>query len=88
MPLPLTRASTHTPTRNTPCVLVGDMNVLERILMKNIYQKSQGVNQEKTLKAAFKQFDTDGSGEVEFKEFTLASACTANARPFTRVEPA
>lgn len=50
----------------------GDMNVLERILMKNIYQKSQGVNEERTLKAAFKQFDTDGSGEVSFGEFALA----------------
>ena len=50
----------------------GDMNVLERILTKNIYSKSQGVNEEQTLKKAFKQFDTDGSGEVSFREFTLA----------------
>jgi len=50
----------------------GDMNVLERILMKNIYNKSQGVNEERTLKQAFKQFDTDGSGEVSFREFALA----------------
>jgi len=50
----------------------GDMDVLERILMKNVYQKSQGVNEERTLKAAFKQFDTDGSGEVSFREFALA----------------
>merc|ERR1719473_2095426 len=50
----------------------GEMDVLERILMKNIYQKSQGVSEEKTLKAAFKQFDTDGSGEVSFPEFGLA----------------
>lgn len=49
-----------------------DMNVLESILKKNIYQKSQGVNEERTLKAAFKQFDADGSGEVEFREFTMA----------------
>ena len=50
----------------------GDMNILENILMKNIYSKSQGVNEERTLKAAFKQFDTDGSGEVSFPEFGLA----------------
>lgn len=50
----------------------GDMNVLEKILLKNIYQKSQGVSEEKTLKAAFKVFDTDGSGEVSFGEFAKA----------------
>ena len=50
----------------------GDVNVLERILKKNIYQKSRGVNMEKTLKDAFKQFDLDGSGEVSIREFTLA----------------
>lgn len=50
----------------------GDMNLLEKILKKNIYGKSQGVNEERTLKAAFKQFDTDGSGEVSYKEFVLA----------------
>jgi len=50
----------------------GDMNVLEGILKKNIYQKSVGVSEERTLKAAFKQFDTDGSGEVSFKEFSMA----------------
>ena len=50
----------------------GDMNVLEKILLKNIAGKTTGVNMEKTLKASFKQFDTDGSGEVSFKEFVLA----------------
>lgn len=50
----------------------GDLNILENILKKNIYGKSQGVNEERTLKAAFKQFDTDGSGEVSFKEFGKA----------------
>ena len=49
-----------------------DMNVLEGILKKNIYGKSQGVSEDRTLKAAFKQFDTDGSGEVSFGEFCLA----------------
>lgn len=49
-----------------------DMNVLESILRKNIYQKSSGVSEDKTLKKAFKQFDTDGSGEVSFREFLLA----------------
>merc|ERR1719201_1577498 len=48
------------------------MDVLERILKKNIYQKSVGVSEERTLKAAFKQFDVDGSGEVSFREFSLA----------------
>ena len=32
----------------------------------------QGVNEEKTLKSAFKKFDTDGSGEVSFGEFLRA----------------
>jgi len=50
----------------------GDMDVLEKILMKNIYSKSVGVSEEKTLQKAFKQFDTDGSGEVSFNEFGLA----------------
>ena len=50
----------------------GDMNMLEDILVKNIYQKSQGVNVERALRNAFKQFDADGSGEVEFREFRLA----------------
>ena len=49
-----------------------DMSMLEKILVKNIYGKSVGVSEEKTLKAAFKQFDTDGSGEVSFPEFALA----------------
>jgi len=40
--------------------------------MKNVYQKASGVNEEKALKNAFKQFDTDGSGEVSFSEFALA----------------
>ena len=31
-----------------------------------------GGAEEKTLKKAFKQFDQDGSGEVSFKEFTMA----------------
>ena len=59
----------------------GDMNVLEGILKKNIYQKSTGVDIEKTLKAAFKQFDTDGSGEVSFKEFVLANDLIAARTP-------
>jgi hypothetical protein len=49
-----------------------EMNILEGILKKNIYQKSKGVNEEKTLKDAFKQFDTDGSGEISMREFALA----------------
>ena len=48
------------------------MDILERILMKNIYQKGGGVSEEKTLQKAFKQFDVDGSGEVSFHEFGLA----------------
>ena len=50
----------------------GDMNILEKILLKNIAGKTTGVNMEKTLKASFKQFDTDGSGEVSFNEFVMA----------------
>ena len=42
------------------------MNVLESILRKNIYQKSSGVSEEKTLKKAFKQFDTDGWVRLAF----------------------
>lgn len=49
-----------------------DMNVLENILIKNIYAKATGPNVERTLKASFKQFDMDGSGEVSMKEFTKA----------------
>lgn len=50
----------------------GDMSMLEGILVKNIYGKSTGVSMDKTLAKAFKQFDTDGSGEVSFSEFSLA----------------
>lgn len=53
-------------------VCEGDIDVLERILKKAIYQKSVGTNEERALKAAFKLFDIDNSGEVNFHEFTRA----------------
>jgi len=50
----------------------GEVNVLERVLKKNIYQKATVLNEGATLKKAFKSFDSDGSGEVSFSEFAKA----------------
>lgn len=49
-----------------------DVNMLERVLKKNIYQKATVLNETATLKKAFKLFDADGSGEVSFREFAQA----------------
>eukprot|EP00322_Chrysochromulina_rotalis_P019186 CAMPEP_0115840642 /NCGR_PEP_ID=MMETSP0287-20121206/6877_1 /TAXON_ID=412157 /ORGANISM="Chrysochromulina rotalis, Strain UIO044" /LENGTH=402 /DNA_ID=CAMNT_0003294261 /DNA_START=20 /DNA_END=1228 /DNA_ORIENTATION=- len=53
-------------------VCEGDIDVLEKILRQNVFQKSAGTNEERALKAAFKAFDVDNSGEVDFHEFTRA----------------
>ena len=46
---------------------------LESKLKANIYRKApNGGSEEKTLRAAFKVFDLDGSGEISFDEFERA----------------
>lgn len=56
-------------------VCEADIDTLEKILKKNIFQKSVGTNEQRALKAAFKRFDLDNSGEVNFHEFTRAMQC-------------
>ena len=50
-----------------------EINTLEKILRKSIYQKAKkGASESRTVEEAFKQFDTDKSGKVSVKEFTKA----------------
>ena len=56
-------------------VCEGDIDVLEQILRKNIFQKSVGTNEVRALKETFKRFDQDNSGEVNFREFCRAMEC-------------
>ena len=56
-------------------VCEGDIDVLEQILRKSIFQKSVGTNEVRALKETFKRFDQDNSGEVNFREFCRAMEC-------------
>tara|TARA_B110001452_G_scaffold136408_1_gene113365 strand:+ start:62 stop:1243 length:1182 start_codon:yes stop_codon:yes gene_type:complete len=50
-----------------------EINTLEKILRKSIYQKAKkGASESRTVEEAFKQFDTDKSGKVSFPEFRKA----------------
>ena len=50
-----------------------EIDQLEEILRKSIYQKAKrGMSEARALEDAFKQFDTDKSGQVSFSEFRKA----------------
>jgi len=50
-----------------------EINNVEAILRKSIYQKAKrGMSEARTVEEAFKQFDTDKSGQVSFAEFRKA----------------
>ena len=50
-----------------------ELNALEELLIKGVFAKSkEGASEERLLRQAFKQFDTDGSGEVSYDEFVRA----------------
>ena len=52
-----------------------EINALEKLLKQSLYRKSkQEGDEERTLKDAFKQFDTDGSGQITLDEFCNAMA--------------
>ena len=50
-----------------------EIDTLEKILRKSIYQKAKkGASESRTVEEAFKQFDIDRSGKVSFVEFRKA----------------
>ena len=48
------------------------MKALEKNLSGSIFAKSKRGQEKRTLEKKFKDFDKDGSGAIEFKEFCLA----------------